>query len=141
MFAHRVARNMNKDRQGNGKMSAVKKRMSGGSGSSENGRAPRRTHDRMSKNGVQQKIDLLFQREAWNEARTLLKQEQAKDPDNHWLLTQIGVTLYEQRRYGEALKQFVRSVRILPDCPLTLWNLAGTLDALGRPTKAIPIYI
>ena len=33
--------------------------------------------EHMAKNGSQQKIDLLFQREAWNEARTLLKQEQA----------------------------------------------------------------
>jgi hypothetical protein len=26
------------------------------------------------------------------------------------------------------------------DCPLTLWNLAGTLDALGKHTDAIKIY-
>src|SRR5581483_9709101 len=74
------------------------------------------------------------------EARKLLAGELAKEPDHHWLLTQIGVTLYEQRRYAEALRRFVAALEIVADCPLTLWNLAGTLDAMGKPAAAIPIY-
>ncbi len=82
----------------------------------------------------------LFQRDKWKEARELLERERASDPDNHWLLTQLGVTFYEQRRYKEALPLFLASREIVSDCPLTLWNLAGTLDALGKHGQAIKTY-
>ena len=35
----------------------------------------------------------------------------------------------------------ILSEAIVPDCPLTLWNLAGTLDALGKYVDAIRIYV
>src|SRR5262249_34422721 len=56
------------------------------------------------------------------------------------ILTQLGVTFYEEHRYDEALNLFLESLRIVPDCPLTLWNLAGTLDALGQPAQGLRIY-
>jgi hypothetical protein len=28
----------------------------------------------------------------------------------------------------------------MPNCPLTLWNLAGTLDSLERPADALKLY-
>ena len=71
----------------------------------------------------------------------LIQTELDKDPENHWMLTQLGVTLYEQRRYVEALQYFHAAERIVPDCPLTLWILAGTLDALGKHANAIRIYM
>ena len=52
----------------------------------------------------------------------------------------MGVTYYEEERYRDALAPLLSSLKIVPDCPLTLWNLAGTLDALGKPEEAIPIY-
>ncbi|HTK73881.1 MAG TPA: tetratricopeptide repeat protein [Gemmataceae bacterium] len=85
-------------------------------------------------------MDDLFRRGQWERARKLLRAELAKEPDNHWLWTQLGVTFYEQRRYREALPLFLRSRKIVPDCPLTLWNLAGTLDALGKRAQAARIY-
>lgn len=86
------------------------------------------------------KIEAHFQREEWEKARTLLEREREQDPANHWLLTQLGVTFYEQRRYDDALKLFLASRKLVADCPLTLWNLAGTLDALGMPARALRIY-
>ena len=86
------------------------------------------------------KIDDLFARGEWEEARRLLEKEREKAPDNHWVLTQLGVTLYEQQRYEEALPLFLASLKIVPDCPLTLWNLAGTLAALGKHAGAMRIY-
>jgi len=86
------------------------------------------------------KINGLFNRDEWDKARRLLENELQKDPINHWLLTQLGVTFYEQRRYKDALRFFVRSRAIVADCPLTLWNLAGALDAIGKPRPAITIY-
>ena len=95
----------------------------------------------MTGNDLNGKIDDLFERGEWHKARELLEKQRAKEPDNHWVLTQLGVTFYEQRRYAEALELFLASLRIVPDCPLTLWNLAGALDALGKSAAAVPIYI
>jgi tetratricopeptide (TPR) repeat protein len=95
----------------------------------------------MAGNKTSEKIDDLFRRGAWEKARKALEKERQKDPENHWVLTQLGVTFYEQQRYEEALQLFLASREIVPDCPLTLWNLAGTLDALGKPAEAIPIYV
>ncbi len=85
-------------------------------------------------------VDALLQQSEWEEARTLIERELSGQPDNHWLLTQLGVTYYEQGRYREALAPLLSSLEIVADCPLTLWNLAGTLDALGKTESAIPIY-
>ncbi len=85
-------------------------------------------------------VNDLFEREKWDEARRLLERERKKDPESHWVLTQLGVTYYEQRRYEEALELFLASREIVPDCPLTLWNLAGALDALGKSAGAVRIF-
>ena len=84
----------------------------------------------MAKDKFGGRIDGLFARREWGEARRLLEKEREKSPDNHWVLTQLGVTFYEQHRYEEALAWLLASLKIVPDCPLTLWNLAGTLDAV-----------
>ena len=55
-------------------------------------------------------------------------------------MTQLGVTYYEQGRYREALAPLLDSLKIIPDCPLTLWNVAGVLAALNKPETALPIY-
>lgn len=83
------------------------------------------------------RINALFQRSEWKKARQLLEKEQEKDPSAHWVLTQLGVTFYEERRYKKALQFFEASKQIVPDCPLTIWNFAGTLDSLGRHTEAL----
>jgi tetratricopeptide (TPR) repeat protein len=86
------------------------------------------------------RIDSLFQKGKWEEARRLLKREQETDPQSHWVLTQIGVTFYEQRQYEEALDFLLASREIKDDCPLTLWNLAGVLDALGKHAQSKRIF-
>jgi len=95
----------------------------------------------MAKDKLADAIDDLFRRSRWAAARERLQRERAKDPNNHWVLTQLGVTFYEDRRYREALPLFLESLAIVPDCPLTLWHLAGTLDALGKAAKARDIYV
>jgi len=95
----------------------------------------------MARDAINDRINDLFRKERWNEARKLLEKELTKEPENHWLLTQIGVTLYEARRYKQALRLLERSRKILDDCPLTLWNLAGTLDALEQPAEAASIFM
>lgn len=85
-------------------------------------------------------VETLLHQQRWEEARQLLQKELVREPNNHWLLTQLGVTHYEQGQYQEALKSLLPSLDIVPDCPLTLWNLAGALGALDRPEEAIAIY-
>ncbi len=70
----------------------------------------------------------------------LIEKELIKEPDSHWLLTQLGETYYEQRQFQKALGLFLKSRDIVPDCPLTLWHLAGTLDALGYQSGALRLY-
>ena len=85
-------------------------------------------------------IDQLITSENWQLARARIKEQLKKDPESHWLLTQLGVTYYEERRYAIALRYILKSLPLQPDCPLTLWNLAGCLDALGRHHEALHIF-
>lgn len=94
----------------------------------------------MARNKLNEQINNLLDQEQWPQARKLLEEELKKSPEDHWVLTQLGVTYYEQRRYQKALQFFLASREIVPDCPLTLWNLAGALDALGKSTSAVKIY-
>ncbi len=86
------------------------------------------------------RIDNLINAERWEEARTLIEKALKKEPENHWLWTQLGETYYEQGEYKKALETLLKSRDILPDCPLTLWHLAGTLDVLGDHPGAIRLY-
>ena len=54
-------------------------------------------------------IESLIERERWADARKRIERELKSDPDNHWLLTQLGVTLYEERRYRDALVPLLKS--------------------------------
>lgn len=85
-------------------------------------------------------VETLLEGGEWDAARTLIDRELSARPDDHWLLTQRGVTFYEQGRYRESLRPFLSALAIVPDCPLTLWNLAGALDALGKPEEGLAIY-
>ena len=85
-------------------------------------------------------INELFDQNDWEKARELLEVEQKKTPSSHWILTQIGVTYYEQRQYKIAESFFRESLAIKSDCPLTLWNIAGVLHMLDNDQEAKKIY-
>jgi tetratricopeptide (TPR) repeat protein len=94
----------------------------------------------MNRNTLNNKVALLFRQGKWAKARKLLEEERERDPNDHWVVTQLGVTFYEEHRYQEALESFLASLKIVSDCPLTLWNAAGVLDSLGCHAKAVRIY-
>jgi tetratricopeptide (TPR) repeat protein len=87
-----------------------------------------------------ERINNLVMDEKWPEARRLIVAARKAEPESHWLLTQLGETYYEQRRYKTALKYLLQARAIQPHCPLTLWHLAGTLDALGYYDGAVRIF-
>jgi tetratricopeptide (TPR) repeat protein len=85
-------------------------------------------------------ISGLIEQARWEEARRLIDDELEKDPRNHWLITQRGVTLYEQFKYEDSLKCFLAALEIVPDCPLALWNFGGALDQLGNHSEAMKVF-
>ena len=91
---------------------------------------------KMNKNRVE---DLIAQ-ERWADARERIERELETRPDSHWLLTRLSTTYYEERNYSTALSLALRAYGLAPNCPLVLWDLAGTLDALGNKRPAIDIY-
>ena len=85
-------------------------------------------------------IESAIDSEHWEQARKLIKADLKTDPNNHWLLTRLAATYYEQRKYGTALRISKRAVQLMPNCPLVLWDLAGAFEMCGEETKAILIW-
>jgi tetratricopeptide (TPR) repeat protein len=89
---------------------------------------------------VQSNIEKSIQLENWTLARKQILRELKNDPESHWLLTRLGLTFYEERNYGKALEISEQSLKLAPECPLVLWDYAGTLDQVGRENEAIKIW-
>jgi tetratricopeptide (TPR) repeat protein len=85
-------------------------------------------------------IEKLVAQKKWSKARALLQDELLSDPADHWLWTTLGLTFYEQRQYEKALKCSRRAVELAPNCPLVLWDYAGTLFMCGREPSAFAIW-
>jgi tetratricopeptide (TPR) repeat protein len=85
-------------------------------------------------------IESLIREGRWSEARKAITTELRIDPTSHWLITRLGLTYYEQRKYSRALTFAARALELAPRCPLALWDFAGALQMLDRDTEAIAIY-
>jgi len=85
-------------------------------------------------------IEAAIKREDWKGARRLLQRALDKEPDSHWLITRLGLTYYEEYDYKRALALEQKAHKLAPRCPLVSWDLAGTLDMLGRHREAIAVY-
>jgi len=57
------------------------------------------------------------------------------------LLTRLGLTFYEERRYAQALKYSLRALEEVPNCPLALWDYAGSLEMLDQTKAALKVYL
>jgi hypothetical protein len=85
-------------------------------------------------------IERALARRDWKEARRLVRAALRRQPDSHWLLTRLSLTYYAELDYERALAIGQQAHAIAPRCPLVLWDLAGTLDMLGRHREAIAIF-
>lgn len=94
----------------------------------------------MAVSRIGKQIDDHIMAERWEDARALIEKALKREPNSHWLWTQLAETHYEQKKYKKALDLLLHSRAIVPDCPLTLWHLAGSLDALGYHGEAIHLY-
>jgi hypothetical protein len=85
-------------------------------------------------------IEELYQQERWIKARVLILRELKKTPDDHWYLSRLSGTYYEQHKYKKALQWSNKAYKLSPNCPLVLWDRAGILDMLGRHDDAIALW-
>jgi tetratricopeptide (TPR) repeat protein len=79
-------------------------------------------------------------RDKWPLARRLIREELKRKPTDHWLLSRLALTYYEQRRYRRALQYDLKALQDGPYCPLAIWGYAGTLEMLKQPKEAIMLY-
>jgi tetratricopeptide (TPR) repeat protein len=86
------------------------------------------------------KIEALIGSDDWPAARQAIRAELRKSPKNHWLLTRLGLTYYEERRYQRALQYERQALAEAPNCPLVLWDYAGSLQMLGEDQTALKVY-
>jgi tetratricopeptide (TPR) repeat protein len=86
------------------------------------------------------RIEEAIERDDWEKARLLIRQWLSREPNNHWLLTRLGLTYYERKQYKRALHYELKALQVEPYCPLVIWDYAGTLDMLGRKREALSIY-
>ncbi|HXA86288.1 MAG TPA: hypothetical protein VNZ47_14500 [Candidatus Dormibacteraeota bacterium] len=85
-------------------------------------------------------IEQAIARDQWLLARRLIRGALARKADDHWLLSRLALTYYEQRQYRRALKYDLKALQIEPYCPLAIWGYAGTLDMLERRKEALQVY-
>jgi tetratricopeptide (TPR) repeat protein len=86
------------------------------------------------------RIEKAIERDEWDKARTLIRYWLRSAPDDHFLLTRLALTYYEQRQYKRALHYELKALQIAPYCQLVIWDYAGTLDMLGRKKEALALY-
>ncbi|HXJ34697.1 MAG TPA: tetratricopeptide repeat protein [Candidatus Eisenbacteria bacterium] len=85
-------------------------------------------------------VERLIRGGKWVAARNAIEKKLQVEPDNHWLLTRLGLTYYELRDYAASLPYCERALALAPRCPLVLWDYAGTLQMLGRHREAVEVY-
>ena len=86
-------------------------------------------------------IERLIRSHDWVAARKVILAELRSSPKSHWLLSRLGLTFYEQQRYTQALRYSLRALAEMPNCPLALWDYAGSLEMLDRTQEALKVYL
>ncbi|MGC2301594.1 MAG: hypothetical protein WA476_22495 [Acidobacteriaceae bacterium] len=81
-------------------------------------------------------IEHALEVEDWAGARKLIRAGLRSKPADHWLLTRLALTFYEQRQYRRALNLELKALQIAPYCPLVIWGYAGSLEMLGQTREA-----
>lgn len=94
----------------------------------------------MTKEEFSEHLDQLFDAERWADARALIVGALRVHRGDHWLLSRLSTTYYEERNYAKALEVAKRAYAAAPNCPLVLWDLAGAMDATGHTRDAIRMY-
>lgn len=88
---------------------------------------------------LSQRINEALERDDTVAARSMIRREIRLSGEDHWLLTTLAITYYEERRYKLALRYNQRAFALAPRCPLVLRDYAYTLYMLDHLDRAIKI--
>lgn len=89
---------------------------------------------------MDQLIEDHIRREEWKKARVLISKVLKTNKNDHWLISRLATTYYEEGKYEKAMKLEEKARRLAPHCPLVLWGYASALDMLEQEAKAIRIW-
>ncbi len=92
------------------------------------------------KKKTENKIWEYMDREAYPQARKILKNHLKRDKTDYWAMTMVATTYYEEKKYKKALKWSDKAMEINDTDPLVLWDRAAPLEQLGFPEEAIKIW-
>jgi tetratricopeptide (TPR) repeat protein len=82
----------------------------------------------------------LFQIRYWQNGLTLFARTLSVTKNNHVILTNMGASLAEQGKFGEAIAHYQEALRIKPDDFEARYNLANALAKQGRLEEAVSQY-
>lgn len=85
-------------------------------------------------------IEKYIEEENWKKARIEILKKLKNNKDDHWLITRLAITYYEEKKYKKAFQLSDRAIKLAPYCPLVLWDYASTLEMVGDTKEAIKIY-
>jgi tetratricopeptide (TPR) repeat protein len=86
------------------------------------------------------KLDYYFRTENWKKARESIYFELLRKPQDHWLMTRLSMTYYEEYDYKNSLKISTEAFKIAPNCPLVLWDYAAALQMNKMGKDALIIW-
>lgn len=76
----------------------------------------------------------------YEQVKKLIEEELSEEPDNHWLITHLGLVYLEEGKHLQAINYLIKSDKICPDCPLTLWYLGAANFEANKVEEAIDFY-
>jgi len=82
----------------------------------------------------------LFQIRCWQNSFTLFTRALAVTKNNAVIETNMGATLAEQGKFGEAIARYQEALRIKPDDFEARYNMANALARQGKLEEAVSLY-
>ena len=83
------------------------------------------------------RVNSLLFKEEWKTLDKILRDRLKSYPNEYWLMTCLANSLYEQRKYKQALKYSEKAMQIASDDPLVIFDYAPILKMTGDIRKAI----
>ncbi len=77
----------------------------------------------------------------WHKAEALYRQALEEFPEDPKALTSLGLALYEQGEYEQALTYYQQAARISRDDPIPMEKVAELLEKLGNEVNAAKTYL
>ncbi|MDD5681452.1 MAG: tetratricopeptide repeat protein [Candidatus Omnitrophica bacterium] len=89
---------------------------------------------------LSKEINRYINLDQWNKARCFINAALKINPKDHWFLSRLALTYYEQYDYKKSLVISRQALRIAPKCSMVLWDYACSLEMLGHTRNALKIY-